>query len=399
MRKSDRILAAAAIISVAIYSVACRLAWDSSGERVAFPFEATLATESGDKTISGVAVYYTATGEVKRLYEEEGDDFSQGGHVVWTEEGDRIIATAPKGDKALRVIEINATSGKAETIAILPGVGVSVLGPILIDKTLYVGLPRSGDNKWSLGAVDIDSWEVKEEFGSTDSSLSVYGVGESGLVYVRAALGKAKFAVGTIDDGDMEDVFTLPEGDYPDPGPWLAVEGNGTRLATVLRVDEKPTVRVLDEDGTVVKDIGISGTQVDNCACMTWIGDTIWIGAVRKNREEKKKQLGIVKVTVESGDAIFIPLGDAFPLNEHADEEYWIQPSLSPDGRTVAVSGFFLSSEKVEGPIALVLLDAAAPEKEPRYIPLPLKEGEAVWRGDLTASTDSVLAPEGEESE
>jgi len=412
MRKWEEILAAVAVIAVVIYSLACRPAWHPSGKSVAFPFAIEVTTQAGDETISGVAIYDVETGEVKRIFEEKNEAFAMG-HVLWTGDGKAIVAAVPgESGEEYRVLRIDPATGKAELTATITDIeNATVMNPPVLggNGVLWLGTftkkgeekeGSTGDSRGSYMRVDLADGKVTEGFTSTDSILGLYDFGKRGCYYVKATGEKQGEVLSVIigrfdaDTGALEEMATLPAGVYGECG-YMTAEPGGSRFAILAGTgDEELFVRVFDEKGHVLKDIAIDMKLTTGTGALAWIGDSVWIGAKREASMEDffESGLGFLVIGVDSEKSRFVPLGKG-----GSSEDLWtLQPALSPDGKTVAVSGLKLESAKVKGRIALVLLDAAAPEREPKYIPLPLESGEKLKEEKEVSSTDAVLRLPGE---
>ncbi|MHC4714898.1 MAG: hypothetical protein ACYTAN_16775, partial [Planctomycetota bacterium] len=69
LRGFTAVCAAAAAALLCAYVAGCRPAWHPSGKMVAFPYAETIEEPLPD--LSGIAVWDSDTGTVKRLYEED----------------------------------------------------------------------------------------------------------------------------------------------------------------------------------------------------------------------------------------------------------------------------------------------------------------------------------------
>jgi hypothetical protein len=143
---------------------------------------------------------------------------------------------------------------------------------------------------------------------------------------------------------------------------YLAGDPNGTGLA-VLRVKGDAGTLVLhlfDEKGADLKDIPLPGGK-RNIGHLVWEGGNIWVTTCQDDK------IGLIRVEVATGKAQLVPLS---PDKGGKDALGWIRPSLSPDGKKLAVNTCLLRTDSDSPLVPLNIIDLAAPDKAPEMIEL-----------------------------
>jgi hypothetical protein len=385
VRRRKTILAAVAVVFLALGGLACRPAWHPSGKSVAFPFL--------DGEVSGIAVYDLGTDKVRRLLEEKGNELSAS-QCLWTSDGKKLIVTVPGSpENRCRVMTLNPESGKASPVAKFENADLFCpLSPILVkDRYLWISgmakQPAAAEDMNRTGfcaQIDLTNGKVREFFAGKKTMTWCYDLGKAGFFYLRfsadeegagraAPKGKQRNGIelGTFDPetGASEELATLDT-----EAAALAADSDGTRLAGLTMKkkadgEQGSCVLLLDRKGKVLKEIPVAEDAKD-AVHLAWAGGGIWIPAAMAGDEREGKQgFGILRVDVETGKTQFILLKDG--RSEDTGRRS-IQPSVSPDGKRLAVMGsLLLEGNEKERPTALVILDVAAPDKAPVKIPLP----------------------------
>jgi hypothetical protein len=99
-------------------------------------------------------------------------------------------------------------------------------------------------------------------------------------------------------------------------------------------------------------------------------GRFVYAGATRIQKGQK--ELGLFRVDVETDEQRFFSLGPAEDSGQtQTGAEQSLEPSLSPDGKWLAISGILLRKQTQGRPTALVLFDLTDPNAAVEMIALP----------------------------
>jgi hypothetical protein len=176
----------------------------------------------------------------------------------------------------------------------------------------------------------------------------------------------AALDVQTFDPATGETTVVL-EKTFPDGPPWavIAAEPGGARFACLTGVGEKPAIVLFDAEGE--KTIPLDA-KIEGAGYLIWHGDAVILSAQMKAEEEgAEAPLGLLAVNVETGESDFVKLGDA---DKNGAVVLMMQPSISPDGRMLAVMIPATSDKELT---SLAILGLGADFDKPAVFTVPPK--------------------------
>ncbi|MHC4714693.1 MAG: hypothetical protein ACYTAN_15735 [Planctomycetota bacterium] len=376
MRKLDGVLVSVAIISVVIYALACRPAWHPSGKSVAVPF----VTEDG----SGILVYDLAKKQTEILLCDTDQDAYASANCLWTGDGKSLVVTVASSEMdSVKVQTLDPATKAVTDVAVIEGLhesGLWLPSILVADQYLWLAnsLEKADDEGYFVARVDLSDGKVEEFFESKNEAFFLAQRADGVICAVKSIEGGEEgpptVEVGLLDaqTGEMTGLFKVE--DSPEHVLWqyLASDAEGKRFAVVLGGEEPGSLTIMGRDGKTFKEFPLEGLA-DGAYYLTWVGDRVWLAAARDDEESGEKQVGLLAIDTASGESRFVKLAD----NPRTDDDVMLrmQPSVSPDGRMLAVAGLYLEPPEGTSAIALVIFDLTKPGAPPEYIPVgPLPE-------------------------
>jgi len=357
-----------------IYMLACgsRPAWSPDSERVVFGFY-DLQAET-----SGLALYDLSTGLTTRIYQSKEQMLFQ---PVWLDKVDEILALAARENNALDIIHVNLTTGQdrlLKTMAAKDPASSLMVPPLLADGRylFFSAQPLEEDAEMNLYRFDFKS-----------KALTIVRKGQERLLY---RVGKEYCYLGLAENGLELGTFSikklkfrrlvfLDQQSYGKVAPVLAAKENGQELALLSErefqdqeeSDPEETgfaVLVINRRGKIVKEIPLeSGLNISGLVNLVFgpADKTLWLSAVVKSGTDQNISL-LLELDINKGEfreVISEPLGK--------DEYILLQPSISPDGKWLAVD---VPAPKDEPRSVLYLVDLTSARRKVTKVALPAVE-------------------------
>jgi len=374
----EEILTLAAIGALLCYILACmpsyRVNWNQDGSQVLFP-----VYQEESETI-GLVAYDLTKGAIERVINVHDKKFIQG---VWTSEKDQIIIlTWDDRSNELAIAKVNMKSGARKHLQILKGKGwwFAWHHSILLERDRYLWLAYAeSTDRMSIKRVDLSRGKVEHimddaypfELGNrigflrklTNEGSDDPGSLEVGWIDAKTQRSNslAKFNA-VISNRDTSLVTTN-----------ISASKNGSRIALLTHEDvegdpAKPRLTLLDEKEKLLKQIDLQDKALRLNSCV-WSPDsnTLWMSGVMFVEESTDVvAIGLLKVNVFDGESETLLLEEDWSVDrnqftslrklyDHLHEGMFsIQPSISPDGRFIAV-GF--TKDEEYSPLYLVDLN------------------------------------------
>lgn len=385
MKNRDRIFGLLAVLAVLIYMLACgtRPAWSPDSTRVVFAFYDRRAETTG------LALYDLRTRQTSRIYETEEQVLFQ---PIWLADQEQVLALAARGDDALDIIHIDLASGEDRIIKTIPAKNAPtalMIPPVLVDGRylFFSGELGEKDPELALHRLDLKTERLITLANTTDRFL--YKIGEE--YFYLAGLEDA-VELGTMNAKSLRfrRLATLDKQTYGEVIPSLAGSEDASSLAVVAGQGAKDqdktdtesndqdrfAVLILDRRGKLLKEIPLPGGMActDATYCVFGPRDkSLWLPAVapvkpkgeedETNTEEYKFLL--LEVDIERGNCYQV-------LEEYMgkDGAHFMQPSISPDGKYLAVEVLVPKGEQNS---LLSLVDLTDPERKVTKVSLPPK--------------------------
>lgn len=368
MRRRDGILAVVAVLSIVIYSLACRPAWHPDSDRVAFVFQ--------ENEVGGVVIYDLRTGELKRIF-ETADETPGPGHCVWSADGKSVFFIEP-GKHTIKLIAIEEETGAVREVASIGNLHeevINYLPPVPgSDRYLWLSMLRSKENKeYFCARIDLKTGEVKRFFESESKISWVSEFASRGVYCFEIPSDEPEpgsIEVFTFDplSGERTAAFKT---DVPGRAQWpfIAAEPDGERFACVIEREEKFSLLLFDAEGHAEISLDPS---VEATGYVLWLDpDEIIISVGMETEKEgaTEKRAGLLSVNLESGETKFMALLSL----DRGDDDFivlMLQPAYSPDGRFFAV----MVPAGDERPLtSLALFGLSEDSDEPVFITVPPK--------------------------
>ncbi len=375
---TSRLLAIVALVAIGIYCIYCRPAWSPHSDKIAYVY---LDERNGDE-FCGIAIYDLNTREnqsIIEVTEESEKDVFFPIEVFWPEKGNELIyisalANEEQADKTI-VSKYNLQTNEKKEIKkiMVPGVsGISSLYPIILERKRWIWI-AGGDNGEDLGGsyrVDIKKgkWRKCEEaivFGDSKKLFFVKGFDSDdemtfGKIRTRFFFKESILFTVRLKEAQEEEAEESVM-------PILAVPEKRTLFAYLKGSEDRLTLRVLNEKGEIIKEIGLSESiEIENGAnpmlAAAWNpeGNVLWLGL---RVEDDDDYVAIAEIDIEDGSVRLIRFED-----KSIDEEIFpLHFALSPNKNYLAAS--VIGEEFV--PIYLCLIDLTTEERTVTFIHPP----------------------------
>lgn len=376
MNNRDRIFGLLAVLAVAIYMFACgsRPAWSPDSNRVVFSF----ADQDGDTT--GLAVYDLRTKQVSRIYETDEQIMFQ---PLWLGESEQIVALAVVGEKRLQIIRIDLSSSQSQIVSSISAKEALValmIPPVLVDDR-YVFFSaklqeQERESEVSLCRFDLKTQKLKVVPKGIEHYLFSFG-----SEYIYIASSDKGGQVGMFDPKSMrfKRMFSLDADKYGHMTAGVAVKKEGKEFVMVTGRDGPPEskmfdVIILNQRGKILKKIPLPEAHGFEGALhiayepeqrSLWIPSSVPIEKDGKV-ESEAYIFSLLELDIETGKYFEV-------LSQHVSgrkEMFPMQPSISPDGKYLAVN--ILSPTDQQGTL-LYLVDLTTPRRTVTKVSLPAR--------------------------
>ena len=385
MRKREGTCGLLAIAAVAIYMLACgsRPAWSPDSKRVVFGFLDPKAEASG------LALYDLESQEIKRIYQTAGEVLFQ---PVWLGEQEQVLALAGRGEDALDIIQVNLADGESQvlqSISAKTAVAALLVPPILLDDRYLFFTGQAGEGEGSsqhLQRFDLQTGELFVVAGGLDHYL--YQIGQ-GYFYLGG--GADRLELGKFDTKKLEftKLFVLADEEkYGAIRPALAGKKDGSEFALISHremevagqetVENKLIVLLVNRKGKLLKEIPVPGEPGNTKVAHMVYGPeekSLWVPVVssaepKEGQEVQQYRQSLLEVDIKRGE-----IRPVVQTNTEAKDEFSMQPSVSPNGKWLAVE--VLMSKEQSGSV-LYLVDLTDPERKVSEVSLPSEQGKGV---------------------
>ncbi len=366
-----------AVAAVVIYMLACgsRPAWSPDSKRVVFAY-----LDQETKT-SGLALYDLPTGQVKRIFETEEQVLFQ---PVWLGKKEQVVALGMKGQKDLDVIQVDLETGKDKLVKRISSEGAGtaiIIPPILTDERyLLFSFALEGDN-YGLHRLDLETGELSTVPQGPNRYLFKIGrkcfyLGESEGGWELGSLDTRglKFRRLVTMDAETHGLVRLGLAGKRDGSEFaIVVVRQGEKRGQGMGDEDKLVILIINRRGKIIKEIALP-TDVDaESTQLVYMvygpkDKKLWVPVVKtvpteeKGEERAERILSLLEVDLKKGThrtVIEAPVDD---------EEYFMQPNISPDGKWLAVDVLL---PKDEPRSVLYLVDLTNAQRKVTKVALP----------------------------
>jgi len=373
------VLAVIGIGALTAYLVACRPSWSPDGSKVLFPY-----LDPGAKQ-AGIALYDKNTGKTSSIFSKPAAVGSQAEPFAWPwaqwdRKGERAIVVWTEGkDKPdeLHVHVLRIGAEKPDRTFVLPGVD-GVFPGLFLPET-EGSLFAAGDA--ALIRMDLETGAVERRKPEGTGGIVLVGHGDQIHYCAELAGSKREYQIGTLDAKklSLRPAIKLRKEDVGEISPLMAVAKDGSAIAISAKKEPKYLLLVLTGD-KLQKSIPLElSSETHVLGNLEWAADgkTVYAALAARVKDQKRFQLGVAEVTVDTGAMRVTPLLRIG--SENMDSEVLpllFQISLSPDGKTVAAAATCLTGQfEDEKDRALYLVDLTTPERKVTKIPPPSAAG------------------------
>ena len=383
MHRRDRVFGLLAVLAVVIYMLACgsRPTWSPDSNRVVFSFA------DRESETFGLALYNLQTAQTERIFEADEEMFFQ---PVWLGQKEQIIALAVSDEDVLDIIQIDLATGQDKLIKTMPSKDAQIalmVPPALADER-YLFFSCNTNNQNSelvLYRLDLETAKLRLVPDSTD--LHLFQTGE-GYLYLRGRDDRVE--VGSVDVKKLRfrKLLTLKdEKVFGGMGPALLRKKDGSEFVFITEEEHpeqgKPATKKKDlkvlrvnRRGKLVKTIPLTtASDAQAIVHMVYAPDerTLFVptlSAVDPKKdanggEKERVMLSLFEVDIERGSS-----RQVLEVYVDKDEEQLMQPSISPDGKYLAVNILLPKDQKSS---LLYLVDLTTPQRKVTKVPLPAK--------------------------
>ncbi len=382
MSRRDTAYGLLAVAAVVIYMLACgsRPAWSLDSKRVVFAF-----VDRQTQT-SGLALYDLPTGQVKRIFESDEEVLFQ---PMWLGEKEQVISLTAREEGILDIIQIDLDTGEdrlIKSITAKQAMTAMLVPPVLVEgRYLLFSFALEGDN-YGLHRLDLETGELSTVPQGPNRYLFKIGrkcfyLGES----------EGGWELGSLDTRGLKfrRLVTMDAETHGLVRLGLTGKGEGSEFAVVVvRQGEKRGQGMGDEDklviliisrrGKILKEIAMPADVDAESTQLVYMvygpkDKNLWVPVVKTIATEEKGEkktdriLSLLEVDSATGDCRAV-------IEVQVDDEYFMQPSISPDGKWLAVD---VLEPKDEPRSVLYLVDLTSPERKVTKVALPEVEVEA----------------------
>ncbi len=359
---TSRLLAVVALVAIGIYCIYCRPAWSPHSDKIAYVY---WDERNGDE-LCGIAIYNLNTREnqsIIEVTEESGKDAYIPIEVFWPEKGNELIyisassdttssgrSDKEKEDKIMKVSKYNIQTKETKQIKEInvPGVsGLSSLYPIILERGRWIWIIGGQDSDDLDGSYRVDikkgKWRKCEEaivFGDSKKLFFVKGFDSDdemtfGKIRTRFFYKESILFTVRLKEAQEEEAEESVM-------PILAVPEKRTLFAYLKESEDGPTLRVLNEKGEIIKEVGLpesirveDGEGANPMLAAAWNpeGTVLWLGLPVED-EDDEDYVVIAEIHIGDGSVKLIRFED-----KSIDEE--VVPchfSLSPNEKYLAAS-------------------------------------------------------------
>ncbi len=375
MHRRDTTYGLLALAAMVIYMLACgsRPAWSPDSKRLVFAF-----VDRHTQT-SGLALYDLSTGQLKRIFESDKEVLFQ---PMWLGKEEQIVALTVKGEETVEIIQVDLETGENKLIKSIHAkhaMTAMLVPPVLVDQQylLFSFDPQGDEVDYSLHRLDLRTSELNIVPDSAERYL--FEIGKS-CFYLAG--GPDGLELGTMDTRRLKfrSLLKLDKEIYGDLKLGLAGKANGSQFALVTAREDgekKLVILIINRRGKVIKEIELAtGVDVDSTKLSHIVygpkGKSLWVPLAKtvaaenpaEPTDEKKEQfrLSLLEVDVKAGThrmVIEVPVDD---------DESFMQPSISPNGKWLAVD---VLKPKDQPRSVLYLVDLTDPQRKVTTVALP----------------------------
>lgn len=372
MRTRSTILGSIALLSLAVYIVACRVSFSPDGKRLLVPY-----VESSPRG-TAVALVDRATGASRCIFatarvQSDGPAPDLTALTAqWTPDGSRAVIFYPDAEGTDHI-----------GIASVPidGPGETRLFACSSEDTedsiamLAVPPPIVGNHAFISGArvlrLDLRTGEIRKGGPAGAEGVIVSSEGSRLVYWAHNVSGMYEW--GTLDPATLATtpLMKIPAEAAGKLGMFAAASPDGTRLAAVIEDADKVLVF---KDGALERTFErLAGEKTCHIGNVLWShdGKALYAAVMRDEDQDIGSGSYAVLELPAGGGApreLLVLKGDVRAKSDEAMKLVF-QVGLSPDGKTLAVTGTLLDVEEKDR--ALFLIDLASPGRDVRKVPIP----------------------------
>jgi hypothetical protein len=376
MTRFEKFIALAAGLALIVYALSCRPAWSPDSSRVAF-------TYTGEKTI-GVALYHVETGQTEKVVSFSGEHndcfpqplFYQDRVMVLNYRKDRAASETKDKEVLLMEFDLKTRSFTMMDILDLGDADVTAIVPPVLDLegNIWIG----GIEPEGYGLLKIDPKEKTVHPTGPDQFILINQGGGKVFYVSFQKKDKKKLEIGifhpqeeafrpitVLEDQPIDDLAAIIAAAPDGSGCCIPVEWEGGETSLLFVKQADGAIRRFDLPMEVKSSGGIAFSN-DSA--------TVWFVYIPKNEDASDTRPHLAEIHPEKGilRRVILPVN---PEEINDDLAIALQPSLSPDGKWLAMSSVFFFEEESASPLFLVNIQSERLKVQSITPPIPSKEG------------------------
>ncbi|MDP6117220.1 MAG: hypothetical protein QGG53_35610, partial [Planctomycetota bacterium] len=298
---------------------------------------------------------------------------------IWLGEREQIVALAVRGSKELEIIRIDLSSGQSRLIKsmVAEEADVALMVPPVLVQQRYLFFSAELEAEGS--PIRLYRFDLKKEELQAVPKGQEHYLFRFGPEYLYIASHEKGMELGRLDTKStrFKRLMVLDEQKYGQLTAGLATRKNGKELAVVVKHqreqgEKKSEILILNRRGKIMKRIPLPEDRAFDESLHMAYGPrelSLWIPhmtSAEPNGKSKEYVLSLLEVDVEKGRFSEIL---AARVSEDGSKRA-MQPSISPDGKYLAVNVLLPKDEKNS---LLYLVDLTTPERKVTKVSLSPK--------------------------
>jgi len=374
MTRFEKLVGLAAVLALFVYALACRPSWSPDSSAIVF----TYTTENS----FGVAVHNVETGRTENVITFAENDSQVLPQVVWQENKIVILLYGQKGfaseqNNQTFIMEYDPKVRAFGSISMLDlgEAQVSPMTPPVADTygRIFLGGIESGGN----GIIRIEADRKKFQALGPDK-VFILDRGKNNIFYATMNKDETLAEIGLFMP-DAEEFKVLAGFESSEAGklnPSLAAAPDGSRCClTVTKANGRFDLIVVEADGSNSRRFG-PNTSIVKVGGVAFAGDskTVWMAAMEKETDSDEPRIVLAEYVFEKERGERLQRRIALPIeSKDIDDDMVItlQPTVSPDGRWLALSTFIFEQKKSS---RLFLVDLESADLDLKIINAPVAD-------------------------
>lgn len=363
MRRYEKLAGLAAIAALVVYALACRPAWSPDSTRVVFTY--------GSDKIMGLALHDLRTGSTRSVISFSGGMKDSMLQSIFDGEKIRILQFSEKesnqeeGEK-ITLFTFDSVTGSLSDLHTFGYFGMkisSALAPVLDNKGgLWLGGVEEGGP--CLVKIDLKEKTLRGAgpsrsvvIGKRNDKIYCLGNGNGTIYYVAGEKERGRVEIGTFCPIKEDFTPLAVEGGFDmaqDPG-FVAGAPDGSKICVpIFEKSGRLILLIVDsKEGTSSRFILPMKVESSGGVVFPAHSRTVWVAFFPKTKDEARTLPALAEVDPDKGIIRQITL----PIkSEEVNDEMGssLQPSISPDGKRLAVNTSFAVEDPGAGRLFLV---------------------------------------------